>query len=71
MVERKSVIQVALPPLSSRLYRPDPAPAYRLRFDGAKSACLDGSNATFEEIADRRSSSPPRHDVGDAKHENG
>jgi DNA modification methylase len=40
------------------------------RYSG-KSACLDGSNATFEEIADRRSSSPPRHEVGDTKHENG
>jgi hypothetical protein len=27
-------------------------------------ARLDGSNATFEEIADRRSSIPSRHEVG-------
>jgi hypothetical protein len=40
------------------------------RYSG-KLARLDGSNATFEEIADRRSSSSPRHDVGDTKHENG
>jgi len=40
------------------------------RYSG-KLARLDGSNATFEEIADRRSSSPPRHEVGDTKHENG
>jgi DNA modification methylase len=40
------------------------------RYSG-KPARLEGSNATFEEIADRRSSGPPHHDVGAAKHENG
>ena len=42
------------------------------RYSG-KSACLDGSNATFEEISDRRSSSPENQSVVDpsAKRENG
>jgi DNA modification methylase len=40
------------------------------RYSG-KPARLEGSNATFEEIDDRRSNGPPHHDAGDAKHENG
>jgi len=60
-VVMSSIIIVALSDTSIRRWQ---------RYSG-KVARLDGSTASFEEIADRRNSSPARHDVGGTKHENG